>query len=506
MRRSDDLRPLHGFVRLQMARCLAVSFCVMVLLTATCAEAMADRPTAADNSTLVYFPPIGQQEIGDCTCWSSCYYYNTYTQARDEGLDASNGDPEVICSPRFMFALIAEGWWGAECTRHAMARLSDIGCAPVSEHAMSVGYTSWPTEAAWIAALRNRTGPLHEVRADTVAGLETVRQHIADGGCAVTRADFLSNYGNYGSTATGPGISNRVMYRRDGWHYIRHSICIVGYDDNRWYVDDRDGQTHYGAFLIANSEGPNWGWYNSTMTGTKGFIWVAYTMFLEQECGWYDYNLDVSPCFDNAPYPEVYFHDDRPHYRPKLYAVAEIIHNARNMLTLSGGIGPTSAPEFTGPNAIEYTDEGAIPISRSRRIAVDLTDGISLIPAGTAKNVFASLTVDASALSSGTITNADFHCDFNGNEVYRNVPAETALPVTVPPGTTGYACASVINPVPGDIDTDFDVDFADFASFTNCLTGPDVGLTTGCDLADLGGDADVDLDDFAQFQQQFTGP
>ena len=388
----------HPFRRLHVARCLVVSASLLLLLTGACGRAMADRPPAVDHSTEMYFPPIGgPQDMGDCTCWSSCYYYNTYTQARDKGLDASTGDPQVICSLRFLFAIIAEGAWGAECTEHAMARLSDVGCAPVSKHPLSTWYTEWPTEQGWIAGLDNRTGTLHQIQADTPAGLETVKQHIADGGCAVTRALFHENYVNYGASASGPGINNHVMYQGIGWNYLRHSLCICGYDDNMSYWDSRDQQMHYGAFLIANSEGQNWGWYNSTGTGTKGFIWVAYTMFLEGGFGRYDNddNPYTDPCYDNPPYPEIYYHDDRPDYRPVLYAVAGINHNSRNLLTFTGGIGPTSAPQFTGPEAIEQTEDGAISINDSRRVAVDLTDGADLIPLGTSKNVFVSLTLDA---------------------------------------------------------------------------------------------------------------
>jgi hypothetical protein len=445
---SNCYHLLHVFARKH--RPWGVVWLCVMLLMSVCAQATAERPVAVDHSTEMYFPPIGgPQEIGDCTCWSSCYYYNTYTQARDENRDASTGDPNVICSPRFLFALIAQGWWGAECTEHAMARLCDVGCAPVSKHSMTAWYTDWPTEAAWIAALRNRTRTLIKVRADTEAGLETIKQHIADGGCAVTRADFLSNYGDYGTSASGTGIDNRVMYRRQGYHYLRHSICICGYDDTRPYVDDRDGNTHTGAFLIANSEGQNWGWYNSTEAGTKGFIWIAYTMFREGEFGWYDYDLEVSPCFDNAPYPEVYYHKDRRRYRPKLYGVAGINHYSRNLLTFSGGVGPTDAPEFTGPLAIEPTDEGEISISDNKRVAVDLTDGARLIPVGESKNVFVSLAVDASSTQVATITSVDFFCDLDGNGVYTEVSAGIGSPVVVWPGTTEYVSVSVTT-VPGD--------------------------------------------------------
>ena len=85
---SIHARLLCGFTRLHGARGLAISACLILLLTGCCAEAMADRPSAVDHSTEMYFPPIGRQMYGDCTCFSSCYYYNTYLHARDEGLDA----------------------------------------------------------------------------------------------------------------------------------------------------------------------------------------------------------------------------------------------------------------------------------------------------------------------------------------------------------------------------------------------------------------------------------
>ncbi|UCG31910.1 MAG: hypothetical protein JSU68_09615 [Phycisphaerales bacterium] len=496
------------FRGLRVARRFVAGVCAVVLLLGVCPQATADRPTAVDHSTEAFFPPIGHQEIGDCTCWSSAYYYNTYTQARDEGLDASGGDSEVICSPRFLFALIAEGAAGAECTEHAMARLSDLGCAPVSMHSMSEWYSEWPTEAARVAALKNRTGTFYKIRSDSEAGLATVRQHIAEGGCAVTRALFHSNYVNYGASASGPGIDNRVMYAGVGGNHLRHSLCICGYDDNKAYVDHRDGETYEGAFLIANSEGLDWGWYNSTGSGTKGFLWVSYRMFYEGEFGLYDHddNPYVDPCYDNPAYPEIYYHDDRPHYRPRLYAAAGINHNARNLLTYTGGVGPTDTPDFMGPEAIEQTDFGDISIDDSRRVVVDLTDGVGFIPPGTTKNVFVSLFVNSAATQAATITSVDFYCDFNGNEVYRTVPGQMGPPVMVWPNTTKYVSASVTHPVPGDLDVDLDVDVEDHAMLVSCMTGPDQSVSPSCDLADLSGDADADLEDFAAFQRQFVVP
>lgn len=406
--------------------------------------ATAQRPAAVDNSTLKYFPPIGKQKIGDCTCWSSSYYYNTYTQARDHGLNASSGDPEAICSPRFLFSLISQGHSGAECTEHAMEMLSVVGCALVSDHPMETHWTKWPGEKARIAALRNRTGKLHKVRADTPEGLEEVKQHIANGGCAVTRALFRANYPAYGDSASGPGISNGIMYAKVGNNYLRHSLCICGYDDRRAYVDERDGQTYSGAFLIANSEGQNWGTYNSTGTGTKGFLWVAYNMFREGEFGLYDHddNPYTDPCFDNPPYPTIYYHDDRPDYIPMLYAVVGVNHSKRNVLTLTGGIGPADSPDFSGPVVIEPTDAGEIPVSDSNRVVVDLSDGAHLITTGASKQVFVKLGVSSSADSAATLSSADFFYDPEGDGEY----TEYASPdpsVIVKPGNADYAAVVI---------------------------------------------------------------
>jgi parallel beta-helix repeat protein len=53
--------------------------------------------------------------------------------------------------------------------------------------------------------------------------------------------------------------------------------------------------------------------------------------------------------------------------------------------------------------------------------------------------------------------------------------------------------------LPGDLDSDGDVDLDDFALLTGCLQGPDVAVPPVCWGADLDADADVDLADFALF-------
>jgi len=59
--------------------------------------------------------------------------------------------------------------------------------------------------------------------------------------------------------------------------------------------------------------------------------------------------------------------------------------------------------------------------------------------------------------------------------------------------------------VPGDCNTDGAADLVDFDSLHPCVTGPEGGLTRGCECYDIDGDEDVDLSDVAEFQRRFYG-
>ena len=60
----------------------------------------------------------------------------------------------------------------------------------------------------------------------------------------------------------------------------------------------------------------------------------------------------------------------------------------------------------------------------------------------------------------------------------------------------------------GDLDTDGDIDLADWALLFDCITGPNNTIMNldACAPADFDGDKDIDLADFAGFTSAFTGP
>ncbi len=68
--------------------------------------------------------------------------------------------------------------------------------------------------------------------------------------------------------------------------------------------------------------------------------------------------------------------------------------------------------------------------------------------------------------------------------------------------TASDSCARV----DGDADANCRIDLADYASWTNCMTGPAAGpYTDECSVFDFDSDGDVDVRDFAAFSQTFSG-
>lgn len=262
-------------------------------------SAVASCPSAVDNSTLLWFPPIGDQGYqNSCVGWAAGYYYSTYTQAMDEGIDVSGGDSTHTCSPAFLYPLLNDGVDEGAFLDYAMARLNVIGCSSLSLTPYKVDdYTSWPSEAAWIEALNRRTENLYRISNHTADGLAAVKQVLANGRLAVIMVDMYANL--YHDYPRGTGIDGDVLYAPGGPYLGGHALTLVGYDDAKTYQDNRDGRIHTGAFLLANSWGSDWGVTN-TKAGSKGFLWIAYDAFIE-----------------NAFVYDVLYTDDRPHYRPK---------------------------------------------------------------------------------------------------------------------------------------------------------------------------------------------
>ena len=388
---------------------------------AASASAVATRPAAVDNTALPWFPPIGSQGYqNSCVAWAAGYYYNTYTQAMDAGMDVSQGDPDDLCSPAFLYPLLNDGVDEGAYLDYAMARMSVIGCsslalAPYDEE----DYTSWPSEAAWVNALDRRTENPYRIQTNTAAGLEAAEQLLANGRLAVVLIDTYANL-YYDYPADAPGINNGVLYCPGGPYIFGHALTLVGYSDTKTYRDDRDGLVHQGAFLAANSWGTSWGTENPAHD-SQGFVWIAYDAFLGSSRFVYD----------------ALYTDDRADYTPVVYALVALSHPQRGYLELRGGVGLPGNPDGTTDAVLDRSGGTKLGLTSSSRIAVDLTDLCELDPDGRLADVFVSLTVSPQASTSGVIATVEFHADADGDGSYE-VVAVPHLPVTVNTGATGY--------------------------------------------------------------------
>lgn len=381
-------------------------------------------PSAVDNSLSIYFPPIRSQgQQGSCSAWAATYYYNTYTQARDEGWTVSGGDNAYICSPAFIYNQINDGVDSGSNLVEAMARLGRNGaCSWLLMPYSSSDYTSWPSEAAWTDALKRRTMNCYAIGSETAgttdAEMEAIKQRLANGEIMVTSTDVYSNFYYTYPTAT-TGINNAVLYANSGSYLGGHALTVVGYDDNKSYSDGTG--TKYGAFLIANSWGSSWGTYNSGAT-SKGYMWVAY-----------DYFKATPGCFG-----AVYYDSDRTRYRSRLYAAVGLSSAKRGYLSLSGGAGSTSAPAWISDYAINYDGGVSQAIADSKRVVVDLNDAVDFIDFPTV-NLFARVSV-GSAGASCNVTSATFCHDFDGDGAYETLGSPDPT-LAVAAGQTGYATA-----------------------------------------------------------------
>lgn len=385
-----------------------------------------------DNSASIHFPPIGSQgNQGSCAAWATCYYLSTYVQAKDEGLNASGGDTSVICSPSFMYPLTNNGIDEGSSLEYVLIRLSTIGCCNLSMKEYDVtDFTSWPTEEAWVDALQRR--PLEEretfgsSNGCTEADLQAIKLELAGGRIAVTQTTVRQNLKeDYPSDA--PGINNGVLFANSGYTTDGHALTIVGYDDGRQYFDGVTTQS--GALLIANSWGQDWGVTN--LLGAKGYMWVAYSYFKA----------------DNDSFGKAWFISDRDNYRPRLYAATGMNHPVRaHIEKYEGGVGDPSSPQWQS-GLVLNTSGGRLAVDDSKRVVVDLTDGVSFPPSPGTIDLFVKLDASSFSPSSADLSSAEFFYDPEGDGTFVSILSDDP-PVVVAPGGTGYATAQINVPIP----------------------------------------------------------
>jgi parallel beta-helix repeat protein len=308
----------------------------------TAGIALQTLPTAVDNSTLPYFPPIRSQgDLGSCAAFCTTYYTMTYMTAMARGWDVRNdADNTNKFSPKWTYNLINGGSDNGAWLTDALQVLSTNGSATWAEFPYDTNCTEWVYDApaVWRDAIGYRTdamGSVYDV--DTAVGLENVKTLLADG--------YILNYATYihswqyktigddpSTTADNAYVGRQCAYWVNGTSGP-HGMTVVGYNDNIWVDINGNGAVdsgEKGAFRIANSWGTSW--------MESGFTWLAYDALKATSAvvGGPSANRQVAWWYKTA-----YWMTARESYTPTLLAEFSVQHAKRNQLRINLGIADT---------------------------------------------------------------------------------------------------------------------------------------------------------------------
>ncbi|MFC1546594.1 T9SS type A sorting domain-containing protein [bacterium] len=285
----------------------------------------ASLPTSVKNYK--YLPVVGDQgNQGSCSGWAVCYYYKTYQEAKEHGWQRPDPsiNPERVMSPAFGYNLANFGEDNGSYPADLMEIIKNHGCAVWQDMPYyDTSYLNWPDENAWKNAINYRGESWAYIETDTDEGITSLKNHLSSDDLAQISIYIYSYfYKDYPNNTT--GIHNGVLFDNAGTNLGGHAITIIGYDDTKSYIDG--AQTKYGAFLVVNSWGHDWG-LNDADIGTKGIMWIAYE-YIKNEV------------------EHVLVMTDKNNYSPDKIAIIGLSHSSREDITINFETSPDKKLSF----------------------------------------------------------------------------------------------------------------------------------------------------------------
>ncbi len=312
----------------------------------------AELPSSVINTK--HLPAVTSQgQAGTCGAYGITYYYKTWQEARERGWTRPNPavNPERCASPAYSYDLLRHGPQSGASPLEVAQHMVDFGACNWQDMPYddtSVGSRNWPPADKWRAAMPWRAQAAGIIpKLDQKAGRRALKAHLAGGDLASTAMTASQNLHDY---PEGKLTSNNVIYACDtDGGVIDHALTIIGYDDNREYLDEEAGILRRGAFLAVNSWGTGWGIREPTV-GTRGFCWLAYQLF-DNGGGW----------------PEAVVMRDRRTYNPEFVVELGVAHTEAKLfgtLTTSGR-GDHGIQLFPGLNMAPHPTDQSIWIDVS---------------------------------------------------------------------------------------------------------------------------------------------
>ncbi len=281
-------------------------------------------PYKVDNSKKVYFPPIyGPQDIGNCGQVSGIY--NTYSYEVNRLLKRNAKIVENQFSPDFNLIIAGQDvmhtlrtWTDMEYT--GVPTLSDFSSIEANRYfGVSSIYQIIMMPNSYLTfyrAMFNKIDSYYAIDTKTEEGILTLKHWLHnrlngenDGGVAIIYLAFVINQGGF--IEYGPERGKKVIATFP--NFANHSVAVVGYNDSVYWDYNNDGlitndldvnndgkidvrDWEKGAFIVANSDGTNW--------GNDGYMYIMCSAFTASEnnyCIWNNAAYVVNPKLPESP-------------------------------------------------------------------------------------------------------------------------------------------------------------------------------------------------------------
>lgn len=306
-------------------------------------------PSAIDNSTLPSFPTIGNQILGSCAAWAMGYYQHSHNNGLVMGwVNNTTTDNSHKCSTKFVYNMINDGVDGGAYFADSLAMLQKHGCVPWNLWPEDSNYREWNTnqDHLKIALSRRNQAAQYITSVDTAAGLEQVKQLLANG-YVLTYGTYITSW-TYTTIKADPSQTSNPLAGQQVMRYMNgtvdgHGMTIVGYDDNAW-VDINNNNVvdsgEKGVLKIANSFGTSW--------KNKGYVFLAYdALKAVSAVSGGPSSGRVAAFMSNRVYHQVPRSANGVEYKPKYIAKFTMNHARRNQLSVKFGHSTTSGTSAT---------------------------------------------------------------------------------------------------------------------------------------------------------------
>jgi len=245
---------------------------------------------------------------GSCVAWAVGYYYKTFQETKEKGLNANEKDN--ICSPTFIYNQINSGNDNGSFPLDAANLIRTSGCASWTDMPYDDTDTeTLPNITQQLSALKMRSKGLkmfyHRANSATTGKrytpvdddtIQAMKAHLASGDAFVISIPIFDDF--HTSHSGFYDLGEDAVTERNGGH----ALVVCGYDDAAG-----DGK---GGFRIKNSWGTNW--------GVDGLSYLSYD-FMKYFSG------------------EALYMIDRIDYKPKVVAeikIDDIPRSQLNFMTL----------------------------------------------------------------------------------------------------------------------------------------------------------------------------